>query len=45
MVLREQEDLKKKGIVRTLYDPACGTGGMLTIGKEHIIQHINPVPG
>lgn len=37
-----QEDLKKKGIIRTLYDPACGTGGMLTIGKEHILQHINP---
>ncbi len=37
-----QEDLKKKGIIRTLYDPACGTGGMLTIGKEHILRHINP---
>jgi type I restriction enzyme M protein len=37
-----QTDLKKKGIIRTLYDPACGTGGMLTIGKEHILQNINP---
>ena len=37
-----QSDLKQKGIIRTLYDPACGTGGMLTIGKEHILQNINP---
>lgn len=37
-----QADLKKKGIIRTLYDPACGTGGMLTIGKEYILKHINP---
>jgi type I restriction enzyme M protein len=37
-----QADLKKKGIIRTLYDPACGTGGMLTIGKEYILQNINP---
>jgi len=36
-----QTDLKKKGIIRTLFDPACGTSGMLTIGKEHILQ-INP---
>jgi type I restriction enzyme M protein len=35
-------DLKKKGIIRTLYDPACGTGGMLTIAKEHILANINP---
>jgi type I restriction enzyme M protein len=37
-----QSDLKKKGIIRTLFDPACGTGGMLTIGREHILQRINP---
>jgi type I restriction enzyme M protein len=37
-----QDDLKKKGIIRTLFDPACGTGGMLTIGKEHILANINP---
>jgi type I restriction enzyme M protein len=37
-----QSDLKKKGIIRTLFDPACGTGGMLTIGREYILQKINP---
>lgn len=24
------------GVVRTVYDPCCGSGGMLTITKEHI---------
>lgn len=27
--------------IRTLYDPACGTGGMLTVAQEHLKQ-INP---
>lgn len=36
-----KDDLKGKGIIRSVYDPACGTGGMLTIAKEHIQQHIN----
>ena len=37
-----QDELKGKGIIRTIYDPACGTGGMLTIAKEHILKNINP---
>ncbi|MFQ5637552.1 MAG: N-6 DNA methylase [bacterium] len=37
-----QDELKGKGIIRTIFDPACGTGGMLTIAKEHIQQKINP---
>ena len=37
-----QDELQGKGIIRTVYDPACGTGGMLTIAKEHIQQTINP---
>ena len=36
------DDLKGKGIVRSIYDPACGTGGMLSIAKEHIQTRINP---
>ena len=36
------KDLKGKGIIRSVYDPACGTGGMLTIAKEHIQEQINP---
>jgi type I restriction enzyme M protein len=27
--------------VRTLYDPACGTGGMLTVAQEHM-KELNP---
>ncbi len=27
--------------VRTMYDPACGTGGMLTIAQEHLFE-LNP---
>ncbi len=37
-----QEELKREGIIRTIFDPACGTGGMLIIAKEHIHQNINP---
>jgi len=36
-----KDDLKGKGIIRSVFDPACGTGGMLTIAKEHIQEHIN----
>ncbi len=38
----EKEKLSDKGIIRTIFDPACGTGGMLTIAREHIREHINP---
>lgn len=37
----EKKKLSAKGIIRTIYDPACGTGGMLTIAREHIRQRIN----
>ena len=33
--------LSKPGIVRTMYDPACGTGGMLSVAEEHLTNH-NP---
>jgi len=29
------------GVVRTVYDPCCGSGGMLTITKEHISAGIH----
>lgn len=28
--------LTKKGVVRTLYDPACGTGGMLSVAENYL---------
>lgn len=30
----EEERLKGKGIIRSIFDPCCGTGGILTMGKE-----------
>jgi len=35
------EALTKKGIVRTLFDPACGTGGMLSVAEEYL-DELNP---
>ena len=37
-----KEELQGKGLIRTIYDPACGTGGMLTVAREHIANSINP---
>jgi type I restriction enzyme M protein len=42
MFAEHQDDLKGKGIIRSVYDPACGTGGMLITAKEFIHDHINP---
>src|SRR3989475_5747802 len=32
----DEDRINKKGVVLTVYDPCCGSGGMLTISKEHI---------
>ena len=32
----DEERLCTKGVVLSVYDPCCGSGGMLTIAKEHI---------
>ena len=37
----DRQALTKPGIIRTLYDPACGTGGMLSIGDHHL-TNFNP---
>ncbi len=37
----DHQVLTQAGIVKTLYDPACGTGGMLSIGEHHI-NEFNP---
>lgn len=41
LFLGEEKELEKRGVVKTLYDPACGTGGMLTVGKEYIQDNFN----
>lgn len=41
LFLNDRDILTKKGIVKTLYDCAAGTGGMLSIADEYL-QHLNP---
>ncbi|HEY8503168.1 MAG TPA: class I SAM-dependent DNA methyltransferase, partial [Gemmataceae bacterium] len=41
LLVPDEETLTRPGIVRTVYDPACGTGGMLTEAEEHI-KRLNP---
>jgi type I restriction enzyme M protein len=36
LIAGDEERLRKKGVVLSVYDPCCGSGGMLTIAKEHI---------
>tara|TARA_E500000178_G_scaffold356070_1_gene431450 strand:+ start:200 stop:1906 length:1707 start_codon:yes stop_codon:yes gene_type:complete len=38
----DNKDLQGQDKVRKVYDPCCGTGGMLTIGKEWVHKNINP---
>jgi type I restriction enzyme M protein len=33
--------LSQRGVVRTIYDPAAGTGGMLSVAGEYLAEH-NP---
>ena len=41
MVNADHQLLTQAGIVKTLYDPACGTGGMLSMAEHHL-QDFNP---
>ncbi len=41
LFVNDREILTKQGIVRTLYDPASGTGGMLSIAEEYL-RELNP---
>jgi len=36
----EKDELCSSGIIRTIYDPACGTGGMVNLGKKYILDKI-----
>jgi type I restriction enzyme M protein len=40
LLLSDEPDLTKSHIVKTIYDPACGTGGMLS-SAEQFIQQLN----
>ena len=39
--IEDDDALTQAGIVRSLYDPTAGTGGMLSIAEEHLVSH-NP---
>jgi len=39
--IEDDQALTKPGIVRSLYDPTAGTGGMLSVAEEHLVG-MNP---
>jgi type I restriction enzyme M protein len=41
LFMPDNDILTTKGIVKTLYDPACGTGGMLSVSEEYL-RELNP---
>ena len=41
LFIEDGDALSKPGVVRSLYDPTAGTGGMLSIGEEHLLS-MNP---
>ena len=41
LFIEDDDALTKPGIVRTLLDPACGTGGMLSVAEDYL-RELNP---
>ena len=41
LFIEDDDVLTKPGVVRTIYDPTAGTGGMLSVAGEHLAEH-NP---
>ncbi|WP_353859775.1 class I SAM-dependent DNA methyltransferase [Azospirillum formosense] len=39
LFIEDDEALSKPGVVRTIYDPTAGTGGMLSIAGEYLAEH------
>jgi type I restriction enzyme M protein len=40
MLVGDEARIGRKGVVSTVYDPCCGSGGMLMITKEHITRGV-----
>jgi type I restriction-modification system DNA methylase subunit len=36
LFIEDDDALSKPGVVRTIYDPTAGTGGMLSVAEEHL---------
>ena len=41
LFVEDDDVLSKPGVVRTIYDPTAGTGGMLSVAGEHLAE-LNP---
>ncbi|ESS73588.1 putative type I restriction enzyme MjaXP M protein [Methyloglobulus morosus KoM1] len=41
LFIEDNDALVKPGVIRTIYDPAAGTGGMLSIADQYMTEH-NP---
>jgi type I restriction enzyme M protein len=41
LFIEDDDILRTPGTVRTMLDPACGTGGMLSVGQEYL-RELNP---
>jgi type I restriction enzyme M protein len=41
LFIADDEALSSKGVVRSIYDPTAGTGGMLSVADEYLLGH-NP---
>lgn len=41
LFIEDDDALSKPGVVRSLYDPTAGTGGMLSVAEEHL-STLNP---
>ena len=39
LLLSPERDLGRGHIVKTIYDPACGTGGMLSVSEKYLRDH------
>ena len=39
LLLSPEPDLGRSHVVKTIYDPACGTGGMLSVAERYLRDH------
>lgn len=39
LFVEDDSILSKPGVVRTIYDPTAGTGGMLSTAEEYLVEH------